>query len=357
VVAPAVRPQGTVIWQLVDSRSLGGIERHVGILAAALRAHGLPTEVVRYADYGDNPWLRQLAADAVPTRALDGTPRALLAALREARPALLHTHGYKAGILGRLSARLAGIPCVSTFHAGERGPFPLWAYQLLDGWSSFLARRIAVSQSIASELPFAATVIANFVAVPPEPRRAPPRRVAFVGRLSAEKGPDLFCAVARRLGATFAYDCYGEGPMAGPLAAEYGDLVRFHGFVEPDRIWPQVGLLLMPSRAEGLPMAALEAMAAGVPVAASRVGGLPDLIDPGATGWLFDAADVRAAAGAVTAWGNLDDAQRLQLARACHACVAEQFGIARHLPKVLAVYAAAGFSAPVRSTTTNVQSS
>jgi glycosyltransferase involved in cell wall biosynthesis len=357
VVAPAQRLQGTVIWQLVDSRALGGIERHVGILAAALPAQGFATEVVRYADYGDNPWLRQLAADGVPTRALGGTPHALLTPLRDARPALLHTHGYKAGILGRLAARLAGIPCVSTFHAGERGPFPLWVYQLLDGWSSFLARRIAVSKSIASGLPFASTVIANFVAVPPEPRRAPPRRVAFVGRLSAEKGPDLFCAVARRLGPTFAYDCYGDGPMAGTLAAEYGDLVRFHGFVAADRIWPQVGLLLMPSRAEGLPMAALEAMAAGVPVAASRVGGLPDLIQSGGNGWLFDVADIAAAAGAVTAWGSLDDEQRLKLARACHACVAERFGIARHLPEVLAVYAAAGLSVPVRSMTTNVQSS
>jgi glycosyltransferase involved in cell wall biosynthesis len=349
---------GSVIWQLVDGRALGGIERHVGILAAALRKHGLPTEVVRYADYGDGPWLRQLAADGVPTQALAGNPLALLAALRRERPALVHTHGYKAGILGRLAARLTAIPCVSTFHAGERGPFPVWCYQSLDCWTSFLAQRIAVTDSIARALPFGAVVVENFVDVPPQPRSdPPPPRIAFVGRLSPEKGPDLFCALARLLGPVFAFDCFGDGPMAGALAAEYGDLVRFHGFVAPDRVWPQVGLLVMPSRAEGLPMAALEAMAAGIPVVASRVGGLPDLIHIGETGWLFDVGDLAAAAKAIADWGALDAAARLALAAACRARVAERFGIAAHLQEILAVYAAAGFSAPSLSKTTNVQSS
>jgi glycosyltransferase involved in cell wall biosynthesis len=345
-----------VIWQLVDTRSFGGIERHVGILAAALRAIGLATEVVCYADYGGNPWLRELAADGVPVRMLNDSPSALLAAVWKERPALLHTHGYKAGILGRVAATLTGTPCVSTFHAGDRGAFPLWAYQSLDTWTSFLARRIAVTDSIARELPFGATVVPNFVAVPSHPRSdPPPRRVAFVGRLSHEKGPDLFCALARLLGPTFVYDCYGDGPMASALSAEYSDLIRFHGFVEPDQIWPQVGLLLMPSRAEGLPLAALEAMAAGVPVAASRVGGLPKLIHPGQNGWLFDAGDLPAAAAIVKSWGALDDQQRLVLAHSTHASVVE-FGIAHRLPDVLAVYAAAGLSS-VRSMTTNVQSS
>jgi glycosyltransferase involved in cell wall biosynthesis len=350
------RTHTRVIWQLVDTRSFGGIERHVGILAAALREIGLATEVVCYAHYGDNPWLRQLAAGGVPVRMLAGSPSSLLAALREARPALLHTHGYKAGILGRVAAALSGIPCVSTFHAGESGPFPLWAYQSLDAWTSFLARRIAVTDSIARKLPFRATVVPNFVAVPPRSRSdPPPPRVAFVGRFSHEKGPDLFCALARLIGPTFAYDCYGDGPMASALSAEYGALIRFHGFVEPERIWPQVGLLVMPSRAEGLPMAALEAMAAGVPVAASRVGGLPGLIRPGQNGWLFDVGDLSAAAEIVKSWGALDAQQRLALTRSTHACAIE-FSVARHLPEVLAVYAAAGLES-VRSMTTNVQSS
>jgi glycosyltransferase involved in cell wall biosynthesis len=358
VRAQTGRMQSSVIWQLVDTRSFGGIERHIGVLAAALREIGLATDVVCYADYGDNPWLRQLAADGVPVRVLGGSLSALLAAVRTSRPALIHTHGYKAGILGRIAATLSGIPCVSTFHAGERGPFPVWAYQTIDEWTSFLSRRIAVTDSVARGMPFGATVVANFIAVPAQPRSdPPPRRIAFVGRLSPEKGPDLFCALARLTGSSFAYDCYGDGLMKRVLSAEFGDLIRFHGFVEPDRIWPQVGLLVMPSRAEGLPMAALEAMAAGVPVAASRVGGLPDLIRPGQNGWLFDVGDLATAAAIIKSWGMLDAEERLALARSTHASVAERFSVTHRLPEILAIYAAAGFSSPPRSRTTNVQSS
>jgi glycosyltransferase involved in cell wall biosynthesis len=344
------------IWQFVDARALGGIERHIGILAYALHERGFAVDVVRYADYGDQPWLRQLAAEGIPVRSLSGTPTALLTALRNERPALLHTHGYKAGILGRMSARLLGIPCVSTFHAGERGPFPLWLYQSVDGWTSCLAQRIAVSSPIAQELPFGATVIANFVGAAPERHDPPPRRVAFVGRLSHEKGPDLFCALARQGPSDLSFDCYGEGPMLPALAAQYSDVVQFHGFMPSEQIWPQVGLLLMPSRAEGLPMAALEAFAAGVPVAASRVGGLPELIRVGETGWLFDVADIPAATDAIAAWSRLTPPQLLAMGRHCQSDVAERYGVARHLPEVLRVYADAGFT-PSRSMTTNVQSS
>ncbi len=333
------------IWQLVDARSLGGIERHIGILACALRERGFAVEVVRYADYGDQPWLQQLAAEGVSVRSLAGTPTALLATLRNERPALLHTHGYKAGILGRICARLLGIPCVSTFHAGERGRFPLWLYQSIDRWTSFLAQRIAVTPSIAHDLPFGAKVIANFIAAGATRHDPPPRRVAFVGRLSHEKGPDLFCALARLGPSALSYDCYGEGPMLSSLAAEYGDVVKFHGFMPPERIWPQVGLLLMPSRAEGLPMAALEALAAGVPVVASRVGGLPALIRAGETGWLFDVGDLAAAADAVAAWSRLDPSQLLAMGWRCQSDVIGRYGITHHLPEVLSVYADAGFTA------------
>jgi glycosyltransferase involved in cell wall biosynthesis len=289
-------------------------------------------------------------------RSLWGTPTTLLKALWNEPPALLHTHGYKAGVLGRMAARLVGIPCVSTFHAGERGAFPLWLYQDIDGWTSFLAKRIAVSVSIADGLPFAAQVIPNFIAPAPPRNEPPPRRVAFVGRLSHEKGPDLFCDLARLGPSMLSYDCYGDGPMLPALAARYGDVVRFHGFMPSEQIWPQVGLLVMPSRAEGLPMAALEALAAGVPVAASRVGGLPDLIRPD-TGWLFDVADISAAVNAVSAWTRLAPAPLLSMGQRCQSDVVDRFGISRQLPKVLAVYAAAGFSAPIRSRATKVQSS
>lgn len=337
------------IWQVVDSSTVGGIETHIGVLARALIAQGVAVRVMRLADHGPNPWLGQLDAAGVPHGVIGGGVMGLVKRLRRDRPGLIHTHGYKAGILGRLAARLVGIPCVSTFHAGERGPFPVSLYQGLDALTSCLAPRIAVSAAIAQGLPFGATVIGNFVPVPATPPVvARPNVVGFVGRFSVEKGPDLFCALAERLaGQGIAFEAFGDGALRPELEARYGSVVRFHGLVtDPSGIWPRLGLLLMPSRAEGLPLAAIEAMAAGIPVAASAVGALPELISNGRSGWLFPAGDLDAMAGAVAAWRAQDGAARAAMGDAAWHTAREGFAVDVLVPQVRAVYAAAGARLP-----------
>ncbi|MEP9367852.1 glycosyltransferase family 4 protein [Xanthobacter sp. VNH20] len=334
---------GGDIWQLLDSRGIGGIERHVAILTQALNDAGRPARAVLLADHGDHDFLRQLRAAHVPFTVLPGGFQPLRAALADARPALLHTHGYKAGILGRFAARLAGIPCLSTFHAGEKGRFPVSLYQAIDAATARLGPRIAVSEPIARTLPQPVSVIGNFVPVPDE---APPppssRTVAFVGRLSVEKGPDLFCALAERFAGALSFEMFGDGPMRSALEAAHGGRVRFHGMVsDPAAIWPRVGLLLMPSRAEGLPMAAIEAMAAGVPVAASRLGALPELIGDGMSGYLFAAGDLDAASAVLERWAGADDAARAARSRSAWERVHAAYGPRARLPQILALYDAA----------------
>ncbi|MEP9376999.1 glycosyltransferase family 4 protein [Aquabacter sp. CN5-332] len=328
------------VWQLVDSGGVGGIETHVRVLAKALAEAGWPCRVLLLADHGANPWLGQLKAAGVPFEVLDGRFSTVLARLKRDRPALLHTHGYKAGILGRLAARLAGIPSVSTFHAGERGPFPVSLYQRLDEATSRLGARIAVSTPIAKALPAPVSVIGNFVPVPDTPPTAPASDVVgFVGRFSLEKGPDLFCILAERFAGKIPFEMFGDGPMRAGLEAEHGKRVRFHGLVtDPGTIWPRIGLLLMPSRAEGLPMAAIEAMAAGVPVAASAVGALPDLIRTGENGWLFPPLDLDAATQAVAAWQAGGAAQRAGWSQAAWRTAREGFGTQARLPQIIGVY-------------------
>ena len=331
------------IWQLVDSSGIGGIETHVRVLARALIDAGHPARVLLLVAHGDNPWLGQLAEAGVPVEVLDGRFATLLARLRRERPALLHTHGYKAGILGRLAARMAGIACVSTFHAGERGAFPVSLYQRLDEATSRFGARIAVSAPIAARLPGRVAVIGNFVAVPDRPPPPPQQNcVGYVGRFSFEKGPDLFCGVAEAVQSPPAFHMFGDGPMREELERAYAGRVTFHGLVRaPETIWPRIGLLLMPSRAEGLPLAALEAMAAGIPVAAAAVGALPDVIRHGETGWLFPAGDVAAAAAVVMQWQATPPQQVAAMSHAAWRTVRDRFGIAASLPAILAVYDAA----------------
>ena len=336
-----------MIWQFIDSSSVGGAERHVATLADGLRRHGHPAKIVLLARHGENPWLAQLTDSGLPVRHLDGTLGGLRRALLQVRPRLLHTHGYKAGVLGRLAARLARVPSVSTFHSGARGPFPVGAYEWLDDWTSLLGARIAVSETIRQRLPFKSTVIPSYVQTPGAPPTAPlPPVAAFVGRLSAEKAPDLFCELAARHQAAsnvapLAWHIWGDGPMRRELEAKYGGIVTFHGIAtRMDDVWPQVGALIMPSHFEGVPLAALEAAAHGIPVLASRVGGLPIVIDDGVTGWLFPVGDLAAAGAALATWRMAVTHDSTALRRACWDKARRDFSEARWLPEVLRVYEA-----------------
>jgi len=331
------------IWLLLDSRDLGGIESHVQQLAVGLAAAGQVPRVLFWADYGDHPLRAALDRAGIAHETLAGGFGGLIRALRRRHPAILHTHGYKAGILGRLAARIAGRPVVSTFHAGEPGTGKLRLYVLADRMTARLGRRIAVSAAIAGALPAPVALIANFVERPDTGLIAGPHdRVGFVGRLSFEKGPDLFCALASRLpGVPLAL--YGDGPMRAELERDHGGAVTFLGRVVPMAPhWSRIGLLVMPSRHEGLPLAALEAMAHGVPVAAFGVGGLPDLIEPGQNGFLAPAGDLAALAGAIADWTRLSADARAAMGRHARATIAARFSVARGIAAVLAEYRAAG---------------
>lgn len=334
-----MREAGEPVWLLLDARGVGGIETHVAALCAGLRRRGADARVVLLSDYGDTPARRLFNARELPVHVLAGGFLALHRALRAQRPSLVHTHGYKAGVLGRIAAALTGTACVSTHHAGERGAFPVNFYQRLDEALSRLSRNVAVSAQIAARVR-GAVVIPNFVARPRSVTEGElPRVIAFVGRLSVEKGPDLFCEIARRNAGRAAFRMYGDGPMGPDLRASYGGAVDFRGHAaDMGSVWAQIGLLLMPSRAEGLPMACLEAMAHGVPVLGARVGALPDVIEHGRTGWLFDAADPTCVDACLVQWSQLDRAAQLAMREACAMRVADRFGENAALDALARVY-------------------
>jgi glycosyltransferase involved in cell wall biosynthesis len=340
-----------MIWQLIDSSSVGGAERHIATLADGLRRAGHPTEIVLLARHGVNPWLAQLAEAGLPQRHLDGSLKSVRAALVAARPSLLHTHGYKAGIFGRIAARAAGIPVVSTFHSGARGAFPVGAYEWLDDWTSGLGARIAVSETIQKRLPFTSRVIPSYVRTAEQPPAGPlPRVAGFVGRLSQEKAPDLFCQLAARArnagNSGLSWHVWGDGPMRQALQAEHGTYVTFHGIAtQMDTVWPQIGVLVMPSHFEGVPLAALEAAALGIPLLASRVGGLPTVVADGETGWLFPVGDLSAAEAGLHKWQSICESKELDtLRQACWTKVRAEFSEQRWLPEVVKVYRAAGLA-------------
>lgn len=324
----------------LDSRAIGGIETHVLVLARALIEAGVRTTVLRLADHGPHPMDSQAADTDIPLRILSEEQISLPQWLKLSGATLLHTHGYKAGIVGRMTRPRHGLPVVSTFHNGDRGRGKLAVYTALDRFTSRMSRNIAVSQEIARSLPRPAAVIDNFVTVP-EKVASDGQRIGFVGRLSHEKGPDLFVDLARRR-PDLSFVMFGDGPMRGDVEMDAPANLEIMGNVPGmcDR-WADLGLLVMPSRQEGLPMAALEAMSHGVPVAAFGVGGLPGLIEDGRTGYLAAPGDLDTLASRVTDFADETDLRRSDMRAAARERIRREYSAEARLGDVLDVYRSA----------------
>ncbi len=226
------------------------------------------------------------------------------AAVSALRPDVLHTHGMRANLLGRLYGRMRGVPVVTTVHSflarDYRSPEAAFAALLLDGatlqWSRYL---IAVSEAIAQDLEQRGALAGSVAVVPNGIADAPPPDVltlpglvpgrpllCIAARLQHLKGVDIALrALVAIPGAQLAI--MGEGPQGPALEALAQDLgcsdrVHFLGYrTDFPTIVAGADLLLVPSRAEGFGLSAVEAMAQGVPVVASAVGALPWLVGTG----------------------------------------------------------------------------
>lgn len=330
--------QGKEIWLLVDSRGPGGIESHVLQLALGLHQHHIPVAVVFLADYGHHPLKDALAEAGIRYCCLSHPIRGLWQQVKQYKPRLLHSHGYKAGILSRMVGTLCAVPVISTFHAGEASTGKMALYDLIDRYTAMLACQcLTVSQPISQRLPVSSLILNNFIRTD-NVVIARGKQLAFVGRLSEEKGPQYMLAIARQL-PQYRFHIYGDGPLAAQLQRQAPSNVSFHG-VQSDMgaIWPEVGLLIMPSLFEGLPMAALEAMSHGIPVVASDVGALPELIDEGRNGWLLPARDVAGFVTRIKEWRNMPADKKMVIRYQARYQVATRYSSEAVIPQLLAIY-------------------
>ncbi len=194
--------------------------------------------------------------------------------------------------------------------------------------------------------------IPNPVALPPDSCIArEPGLVAFSGRCSAAKGVfDLLDAAAllTRRCPDLRLECAGDGDLGAvrAYAARLGLEARLAtpGWIGPsehDALLARASVFVMPSHAEGLPMSLLEAMAAGCPVVAAAVGGIPDLVVHGVNGLLLPAGDAAALAGAIRTLLQ-DPALAARLGREARATVAARYTTERSLERLGQIYAGLG---------------
>ncbi len=128
------------------------------------------------------------------------------------------------------------------------------------------------------------------------------KRLLFVGRFDQQKGADLFCAALRELGDE-AFGVLAGGSVLydtnGLALPDNAESVGWINAARLEALFKTADVLVMPSRWEGFGLTAAEAMRAGVPVLAARVGGLPEVVADGETGLLFEPGDVSGIVNAV----------------------------------------------------------
>ena len=335
-----------MILHYLDARLVGGIETHVEAIVRAQRDAGKDARILLHTAYTDSPAQARFAASGLPV-VIAGGFAGLQRLIGKARPDLLHTHGYKAGIFGRLAARLAHVPVVSTFHAGERGSGMVGLYQRLDEATSGLGLRLAVSRDIAATLPQPVTLIRNFITPAEAPRLLPSTdNFLFAGRLSHEKGPDLFQDLARLRPDAGEWHMIGDGPMRADLENAAPSPVIMDGF-QPSigAFLDKASALVLTSRREGLPMAALEAMARGVPVIAPVTGALPDLIRDNVNGFLYQTGNMTEAASCIDRLTAMTPEGRFAMGEAAIRTIRNGFSPDMVLPVLDRAYAEAGLAA------------
>ena len=239
----------------------------------------------------------------------------LIALCRRLRPQIVHANSSKAGILARIAAWVTQVPSrIFTAHG--------WAFAAYSGKTSkayLLADRalrplttatICVAENerriglAARTCDSARTVVIhNAVDVQATPRARPgegPPLVVSVGRLKYPKDTRTLLEAAARVPGDWHLEVVGDGPERPELEPLTSDRLRLVG--ERDDVpalLATASVFVLSSRSEGLPISVIEAMAAGLPVIASAVGGVGEQVEDGVTGLLVPAGDVDALADAL----------------------------------------------------------
>jgi glycosyltransferase involved in cell wall biosynthesis len=359
--------------------TFAGPERGLLTLAAPLRAHGIDGRIIAYyRRRPPEPPVHRLVEEG-RREGLDvqqwedsswfswRTVRRLARELAGGGYDLLVSHDHKANLIGRLAARRARTPCLAVAHGYDLSLRRMHLYRRLDLLTlRRFARVVAVSDSVRREL-VAAGLRAERVAMVPTAidvarfadhaviRSADWRRrwaepgapvVLTVGRLYRQKGLEDFVEAARHIHRALPgvrVWIVGEGVLRERLAARIRslgleDVVTLLGQQDDvAAVMAASDVFVSPSLGEGLSNALLEAMALARPVVATRVGGTPEVVQEGETGWLVPPRQPEALARAVLGvLGDPDGAARVG-ARG-RAFVATRFSSQSVAPRMAEVY-------------------
>ena len=349
-----------------DSRELGGTERALLVLATGLAATGRWRPIIAHHGYPElEQFVEEAGAGGIETVRLP-SPRGnlplgvlrLATALRPIHADILHAHlpwpgACRRALLAAAAARVAGIVASAQLF------FPIESrWQRARVRMVPVDRYVAVSAAVADGLAGLGiprrriSVVYNAGAsVSAEPRIRHTRQagdrpvvIASVGRLVTQKGHDVLLDAMVDLPRAVLVIA-GDGPLRADLearaeAAGIADRVRFLGHLsDVSTLLDDADVFALMSRNEGLPLAIVEAMAAGLPVVATRVGGTAELVKDGETGILVEPGDVGAGRAALRRLVE-DPGLAAKMGRIGQQVAREHFSVEAMVTGVEAVYGA-----------------
>lgn len=369
---------------VINTAEVGGGASHLIQLAQGLALHGWTSTVVVGRDGPSGPRLRAAGVPVLKVGPMGvGTLLSLPQVLRAQRPDVVHVHGSRAGLLGTLSARAAGVrPVVYTAHAFafRRKDYPVlrWAFVLAERATCALADHVIclthgdLAAAKEAGIPTShATVIPNGIdltrftagadrAVLGIAQGVPV--IGMVARLVPQKDPMTFLQAARRVADALPdakFLLVGDGPLrpdvesaARALGLE-GRCLALGARQDVPQLLAVMDVVLLTSRWEGLPLSALEAMAAARPLVASRLPGMSEVIEDGLTGVLVSPGDSEQFAAATLVLLR-DAPRRAAMGTRARRRVADHFSEERMIMSTVRAYrsalAARGSPAEVRTT-------
>lgn len=350
------------VLAVIGSLWLGGAEAHVARVAIAIRKYGVDMEVCALERAG--PHLKELEESGIvvhgtpfPTRTYRSDTMTLLRTANTIRQIVragnfdvVHTHLFWADVLGVTGARLAGCRRVivsrMALHGWAHGPQA--GFHWLEQLSNLFAHELIANSDpvmVSAErherfLPARRTVIREGVDFdnydsPAQPRLAGPVRMVHMGAMEPRKGQEYALeamALLKKEGVDTTLTLIGGGADEAMLRQRVadlrlGDAVTFAGpQPDPRRLLQSADLFVFPSRQEGFSIALLEAMASGLPVVATAVGGNQEALVDGQGGRLVPPQDPPALAAAIAELAR-DRARLAEMGRFNRERVAHEYSL------------------------------
>jgi len=357
-------PARTHILQIVGNAIVGGMENYVVRLVERLPRDRFGVSVLAPFESRCTDQLREAGAEVFITQVTDEPSWQsiqLATSLIQSRSVdVIQSHLPNAHVLAGLAGRLTNRPVLATIHGRAVSTLDIEVQKLAGSHLAVVCRQSYFHALGVGIDPRHVHFVPNGV----DSERFRPLRVrdgalrtrfgiapetpliGFIGRLSPEKGPDLFLRMAVSVRAqcpTAEFILVGDGAMFGQLQTfarrfGIGDAVHFaDSQSDMPAVFHELDLVVSSSLSEAMPLAVMEAMASGLPVVACKVGGIPDLVAHGLTGWLADKGDYETLAAHVVDLLE-NDAVRLAAGAAARERAVARMGLDRGIETTIRLF-------------------